>query len=84
MRPEPCSLSVVDNACPPHWPALSLTGLMRHGADKQQQIITFVKCWHLVGPDVRSLYRVYLDNLHQELTFYRLVLGLLRLFEASM
>ena len=29
-------------------------------------------------------YRVYLDNLHQELTFYRLVLGLLRLFEASM
>ena len=29
-------------------------------------------------------YRVYLDNLHQELTCYRLVLGLLRFFKASM
>ena len=28
-------------------------------------------------------YRVYSDNLHQELMCYRLVLGLLRFFKAS-
>ena len=34
--------------------------------------------------ELTMMYRVYLDNLLQELTFYRLLLGLLRLFEASM
>ena len=38
-----------------------------------------------LGPTFQQFkYRVYLDNLYQKLTFYRLVLGLLRLFEASM
>ena len=39
----------------------------------------------LHNPEIRVVYyRVIFDNLHQELTFYRLVLGLLRFFKALM
>ena len=38
----------------------------------------------VVNVYVQIFYRVYFDNIHQELTCYRLVLWLLRFFKASM
>ena len=40
--------------------------------------------WFQPWPSNEAIYRVIFDNLHQELTFYRLVLSLLRFLKASM
>ena len=37
----------------------------------------------VVNVYVQIFYRVYFDNIHQELTCYRLVLGLLRFFNTQ-